>query len=70
VQLRKIVAGDFQGSAGTKELVGDISLSRIGGLGSVYGRAFEKHFLRVGKLIVHRGCTGNAESSNQWPVVS
>jgi hypothetical protein len=65
VQLRKIVATDFRGSARIKDLVSDVSLSRVEGLGSAGGRVPVRNFLRAGKLIVHRGCTGNAESGGQ-----
>jgi len=70
VQLRKIVATDFRGSARMKGPVRDVSLSRMKGLGSVWRRAWRQDFLSVEKLIVHRGCTGNAESSGRWPVAS
>src|SRR5580700_289775 len=70
VQLRKIVATDFRGSARMKGPVRDVSLSRMKGLGSVWRRAWREDFLNVEKLIVHRGCTGNAESSGQWSVAS
>jgi hypothetical protein len=38
------------------------------GAGCVGESAQEGKFGRVGRQIVHRGCTGNAE--RQWPVVS
>src|SRR5271169_2577791 len=68
VQLRKIVATDFRGSAGMENLLDGMALSGAEGLGSVWGRVSEKNFFRVEKLIVHRGCTGNAE--RQWSVTS
>ena len=70
VQLRKIVATDFRGLAGMENLFEDVVLSRTQGLGSVCWRVLGRNFLRAGKLIVHRGCTGNAESGGQWPGVS
>jgi hypothetical protein len=68
VQLRKMLATDFRGWARMENLLEDMVLSRAVGLGSVWGRVLEKNFFRVGKLIVHRGCTGNAE--RQWSVIS
>jgi len=62
VQLRKMLAADFRGSAGMENLLEDVVLSRTEGLGSVLGRGLEKNLFRAGKVIVHRGCTGNAES--------
>jgi hypothetical protein len=61
-----MLATDFRGWARIKDLDRDVSLSRMEGLGSVWGGALRKDFFRVGKLIVHRGCTGNAE--RQWSV--
>jgi hypothetical protein len=45
----------------------DVSLSRVQGACSVYGRAVEGSLGRSGQWIVHRGCTGNAE--RQWSVI-
>jgi hypothetical protein len=63
VQLRKIVATDSRGSPRVKDLGGDVSLSRVQGLGCVGGGAVEGFLGRSGQWIVHRGCTGNAESN-------
>ena len=65
VQLRKMLATDFRGWARIKELDRDVSLSRMEGLASVCGRALEGNLFGARKLIVHRGCTGNAESGGQ-----
>ena len=70
VQLRKIVATDFRGLARMENLLEDMVLSRTEGLGSVSGRVLEEFLPGSGHGIVHRGCTGNAESSGQWAVVS
>jgi hypothetical protein len=70
VQLRKMLATDFRGWARMENLLGEMVLSRTEGLGSVWGRVLGKNFLGVKKLIVHRGCTGNAERQGQGAGVS
>ena len=62
VQLRKMVAADFGRSTRIKNLVGDMPLSRVQGLGCVGAGLVEGFGGRSGQWIVHRGCTGNAES--------
>ena len=74
VQLRKMFATDLCGSARTKNFFGGVAVSRVEGAGSICGKAREGKFARTRRLIVHRGCTGNAERhwsvvSDQWPVV-
>ena len=79
VQLRKIVATDFHGLARMENLLEDRVLSRTEGLGSVCGTEVDGFPGRPGQWIVHRGCTGNAESSGrgqgsvsrgQWPALA
>jgi hypothetical protein len=72
VQLRKMLSTDFRGSTRMVNLLEDVTLSRIQGSGRVAESASGDGFRRTGKRIVHRGCTGNAETviSGQWSVVS
>jgi hypothetical protein len=70
VQLRKIVGRGFRGSAGMENLFEDVVLSRAEGSRCVCGGASSVVLGEWGQGIVHRGCTGNAESSGQWLVVS
>ena len=67
VQLRKILATDFHGSARIVNLVEGVTLSRTEGSGSVGENAGGKKFNGGARRIVHRGCTGNAE--RRWPVI-
>ena len=70
VQLRKMLDKYFGGLAWSVNLVEEVGLTRMEGSGSVRGRKVEGIFGRSGQGIVHRDCTGNAESSGQWLVVS
>jgi hypothetical protein len=69
VQLRKIVATDFRGLARIQNLLEEMVLSRAVGLGSVHGGTLREMLESEKKGIVHRGCTGNAESSGQGSVI-
>ena len=68
VQLRKMVATEFRGLARIKNPSRDMAVSRLEGLSSDCAGTLGEKFGRVGRLILHRGCTGNAE--RQWSVVS
>ncbi|MGA9975617.1 MAG: hypothetical protein WBP98_12475, partial [Candidatus Sulfotelmatobacter sp.] len=60
VQLRKMLAADFRGSARIKGLVRDVSLSRIGGVDSVCGTARGGKIIQAGEVDcaqeLHRKC--------------
>jgi hypothetical protein len=66
VQLRKMFATDFRGWTRIKNFFKNVWLSRAEGADSFCGRELGEKFGRRRRLIVHRGCTGNAE--RQWSV--
>jgi len=68
VQLRKMFATDFRGWTRIKNFFKNVWLSRAEGADSFCGRELGEKFGRRRRLIVHRGCTGNAE--RQWSVAS
>jgi len=68
VQLRKMLDKYFGGLAWSVKIVEEVVLSRMKGVGSVWERAVEGIFRGWGQGIVHRHCTGNAET--QWSVAS
>jgi hypothetical protein len=68
VQLRKMLDKYFGGLAWSVKIVEEVVLRRMKGVGSVWERAVEGIFRAWGQGIVHRHCTGNAET--QWSVAS
>ena len=70
VQLRKMLAEDFPGSMRMKNSGRNGSLSRLQGLASICRKARREKTAGAGRLDVHRACTGNAESSSRFPVLS
>jgi hypothetical protein len=68
VQLRKMFATDFHGLVRIVNLVEGVTLRRTESAGSVGENAGGGNFCAVAGMVVHTGCTGNAE--RQWAVNS